>query len=74
MLNKDLCKKCWEEAYEKGWTVDDEIRWEEGIVLCIDPISPIVKRLSIEDAPPKGCPKMLEQAVAAGCVNIDKIV
>jgi hypothetical protein len=36
MLSKEVCKKCYKDKWntEFYWTVNQEIKWDEGIVLC----------------------------------------
>jgi len=62
MLNKELCKKCWNSFFIK-WTTDDERDWKEGTVCC--PYKYTGKGeplwISITDEPPINCPFLLEQ-------------
>jgi len=58
MLNKEICKKCFNERYTiVGWNRYDEKRWENNRILC-----PCGADITLE-YPPKECPYKLEQTV-----------
>ena len=72
MLTKEVCKACWlgnPFGYKASlggtlWSERDEEMWQEGDVEChLDSL------LTTNSAPPKGCPRMFEHAVASGRIK-----
>ena len=74
MLSKEVCMKCVASfATQWGkWSEHDDMSWErEGKISC--PYREgVLSQVFVKGPPPPGCHRMLEHAVAAGCVNIDK--
>ena len=67
MLNLDVCKLCQQNSI-KDQVAYTEIAWGERFWEC-----PAIKGfICIDQSPPKGCHKLMEQGVAAArSVNID---
>lgn len=64
MINKEICKKCWEESiWHKmiklaAWTDNNEYCWNIGYINCY-----MGGYISIDDNPPEKCPFYLEHIV-----------
>jgi len=67
MLSKEICRQCCNKQSRFKWDCYDETNWEEDKVICC-PVHLIKKRDSlrteINDAPPDGCPYILEHIVS----------
>jgi len=68
MLNKELCKKCWNKT-RFGWTEYNEKYWAKGDVECpfkYDDMDGIVEWgwIKITGKPPSNCPYLIEQLLS----------
>jgi hypothetical protein len=67
MLNKELCKKCWNRNTTVGadWTAIDDYNWQEGTVFCKHETNNEFHTISIEGEPPYICDYRLEHIISA---------
>jgi len=72
MLNKKICKRCWNKIAEEGWDEFDERFWKRGYVFC--PLDYVEKGETLEtkitEQPPSRCPFFLEHIIS----NQEKIL
>ncbi len=72
MLNKAICKHCWESSdfaddnFPNGWTIDDDRRWHAGILICHHLWDCGVPSTVEIDGKIDDCPYKLEHVVSEG--------